>query len=145
MFAHAPLMQCWNTTWNTFLEMMSWHDFDAHPLDRNRVGFFALWMSCWKWFFLGCSCRPCVVVEFMRSSGTVVVCLSEPLMRRMSSASHRTRTQHIAHNMTHNGHMTIVPTNQSTHRSNHNGRTVAETGHEDQRGHHTLTHNMSCS
>ena len=115
--------------------------FRRSSLGPQPCWFFALWMSCWKWFFLGCSCRPCVVVEFMRSSGTVVVCLSELL----SSASHRTRTQHTAHNMTQNGHMTVVPTNQSTHRSNHTGRTVPEIGHEDQREHHTLTHNMSCS
>ena len=49
----------------------------------------------------------------MRSSGTMVVCLSELL----SSASHRTRSEHIAHNMTQNGHMTIVPTNQWPRRS----------------------------
>ena len=96
-----------------------WQYFDVHPLDRNRVGFFALWMSCWKWFFLGCSCRPCVVVAFMRSSGTLVVCLCELL----SSASHRTRTQRIALNMTQNGHMTLqltlhIQSPEETHQRN---------------------------
>ena len=36
-------------------------------------------------FFVGCSCRPCAVVAVVRSSSMVIVCLSESLMRNMSS------------------------------------------------------------
>ena len=35
--------------------------------------------------FLGCRCRPCAAVAVVKSSSMVVVCFSEPLMRRMSS------------------------------------------------------------
>ena len=38
------------------------------------------------WVFVGWSCGPCAVVAVVRSSSMVVVCFSEPLMRRMSSA-----------------------------------------------------------
>ena len=39
------------------------------------------------WVFVVWSCRPCAVVAVVRSSSMVVVCSSEPLMRRMSSAN----------------------------------------------------------
>ena len=39
--------------------------------------------------FRGCRSRPCASVAVVKSSGMVVVCLSEPLMRRMSSANLR--------------------------------------------------------
>ena len=34
-----------------------------------------------------CCCRPCAVVAVVRSSSMVVLCLSEQLLRRMSSAN----------------------------------------------------------
>ena len=37
--------------------------------------------------FVGCGGGPCAAVAMVRSSSTVVVCLREPLMRRMSSAN----------------------------------------------------------
>ena len=37
--------------------------------------------------FVGCSCRPCAVVAEVISCSMVVTCLSEPLMRTMSSAN----------------------------------------------------------
>ena len=37
--------------------------------------------------FAGWSCRPCAVVAAVKSSSMAVVCLSETLMRRMSSAT----------------------------------------------------------
>ena len=48
--------------------------------------FFWVLMSC---CFRGCSSKPCALVAVVRSSSTLVVCLSEPLMRRMSSANLR--------------------------------------------------------
>ena len=39
--------------------------------------------------FVGCSWRPSAVVALARWSSMVVVCLGEPLMRRMSSANLR--------------------------------------------------------
>ena len=41
------------------------------------------------WVFVGWSCRPCAAVAVVRSSSMVVVCFSEPPMRRTSSANLR--------------------------------------------------------
>ena len=41
------------------------------------------------WVFVEWSCKPCAVVAVVRLSDMVVVCFSEPPMRRMSSANLR--------------------------------------------------------
>ena len=64
-------------------------DLDVHALNCHRVASSALFDVVLEmiWVFVGWSCRPCTVVTVVRSSSMVVVCFSEPLMRRMSSAN----------------------------------------------------------
>ena len=97
---HAHLMRWSNSTWTALSNVMSWprylifpfwrQDLDVHPSNLYCITFLGFdvvlemnfdFVEYWK--------RPCAVVAVVRSSSMVVVCLSEPLMRRMSSANQR--------------------------------------------------------
>ena len=64
-------------------------DVDVDPLNCYRITFLGFDVVLKMCFFVGCRCKPCAVVAVVTCSGIVVVCMSEPLMRRMSSANLR--------------------------------------------------------